>query len=305
MAAVNSLRVMPTGDVYRPEVIQVCGISIPCVTDDPSGTFDIYASYDHHSVNEASTTRPRYRSESFAGHSLLTSYVPRVTAVTAAEHETASTDTSSTMLNFIKAIQEGDASLEPFDGGEDGRRAGKLAHGWEYDDKHILRRMGKVWVPRCPALRDELLMRNHDLPGTGHIGAFKTTKTLEMKYYWKGLHADCTAYVRECDVCQRNVTRRHKPYGEMAPLLEPVEALRDFSMDFIVGLPPSMSNSGQVCDSICVIVDRLTKLARYMPVPSTIDAPALADLWYREIVTKYGTPKSFVTDRDSRFTSVY
>ena len=46
-------------------------------------------------------------------------------------------------------------------------------------------------------------------------------------------------------------------------------------MDFITDLPPSKRYS-QVYDCILVVIDRLTKMARYIPVTKKLDAAGLA-----------------------------
>ena len=81
--------------------------------------------------------------------------------------------------------------------------------------------------------------------------------------------------------------------------------MQDLTMDFIVGLPPSINEYGQAADSILVVVDRFTKYSRYYAVQSTIDAPKLADLFMREIIRDFGVPRSIVTDRGSLFTSKF
>ena len=48
-------------------------------------------------------------------------------------------------------------------------------------------------------------------------------------------------------------------------------------MDFVTGLPPSKNpNGGKDYDLILVIVDRFSKMARYIPCHKTIDALKLA-----------------------------
>ena len=76
-------------------------------------------------------------------------------------------------------------------------------------------------------------------------------------------------------------------------------------MDFVIGLPPARTRSGEVVDAILVIVDRLSKLARYIAVQSDIDAPQLADVVEHELLTRFGVPLSIVSDRGSLFTSKY
>ena len=75
-------------------------------------------------------------------------------------------------------------------------------------------------------------------------------------------------------------------------------------MDLIVSLPPSKLR-GIVYDAILVIVDRYSKLARYIPTNSTMSAPDLADLFFDRILVDKGTPLSLISDRGSIFTSKY
>jgi transposase InsO family protein len=72
-------------------------------------------------------------------------------------------------------------------------------------------------------------------------------------------------------------------------------------MDFIVGLP--MTHSGY--DSIRVIMDRLTKVAHFIPVKTTYSRPQLAELYMSSIVYLHGVLKTIVSDRGMQFTSRY
>jgi transposase InsO family protein len=70
-------------------------------------------------------------------------------------------------------------------------------------------------------------------------------------------------------------------------------------MDFITGLP--RSNRGH--DSIWVIIDRLTKVAHFLPVKTTDRGQNLAELYISRIVSLHGVPKRIVYDQGSQFTS--
>ena len=70
-------------------------------------------------------------------------------------------------------------------------------------------------------------------------------------------------------------------------------------MDFIDGLPRTRSGH----DSIWVIVDRLIKSARFIPIKSNKTAAKLAELYMKWVVRFYGAPKSIVNVRDPLFTS--
>ncbi|GJV23207.1 putative reverse transcriptase domain-containing protein [Tanacetum coccineum] len=56
-------------------------------------------------------------------------------------------------------------------------------------------------------------------------------------------------------------------------------------------------------DSICVIVDRLTKSAHFLPMREDYKIDRLARLYFNEIVARHSVPISIISDRDGRFTS--
>jgi hypothetical protein len=56
-------------------------------------------------------------------------------------------------------------------------------------------------------------------------------------------------------------------------------------------------------DSIWVIVDRLTKVAHFIPVKTTYSGAKLAELYISKIVCLHGVPKKIVSDRGTQFTS--
>ncbi|XP_022974918.1 uncharacterized protein LOC111475011 [Cucurbita maxima] len=72
-------------------------------------------------------------------------------------------------------------------------------------------------------------------------------------------------------------------------------------MDFISGLPKTRRGF----NVIWVIVDRLTKIAHFIPGKSTFRVDRWAQLYVREIVRLHGVPTSIVSDRDARFTSQF
>jgi hypothetical protein len=72
-------------------------------------------------------------------------------------------------------------------------------------------------------------------------------------------------------------------------------------MDFIVGLPRTQAEY----DSIWVIVDRLIKVAHFIPVKTTYSGAKLAELYISRIVCLHGVPKKIVSDRGSQFTSKF
>ena len=64
-------------------------------------------------------------------------------------------------------------------------------------------------------------------------------------------------------------------------------------MDFITGLPTSSRENY----SIWVIVDRLSKVAHFLPVKTTYQSSKLAELYIARIVSLHGVPKNIISDR--------
>ena len=72
-------------------------------------------------------------------------------------------------------------------------------------------------------------------------------------------------------------------------------------MDFITGL--SLTQQGH--DSICVIVDRLTKLAHFIVVNTRYLARKYAELYISQIVRLQGIPRTIILDRGPQFIACF
>jgi hypothetical protein len=82
-------------------------------------------------------------------------------------------------------------------------------------------------------------------------------------------------YVARCDTCRKLKAIHLKSVGMLQPLPIPSWKWEGISMDFIVGLP----KTSRGFDSIWVIVDRLTKLAHFLPVKIEHSAMTFAKLY--------------------------
>ncbi|KAJ0483369.1 putative nucleotidyltransferase, Ribonuclease H [Helianthus annuus] len=159
---------------------------------------------------------------------------------------------------------------------------------------------GKILVPPIPTLRDRLLEEFHSSFLGGHSGIHGTFKRISTSFAWLGLKRDVTAYVKKCSVCQATKTPTHHPYGLLQPLPVPVSTWIDISMDFITGLPSSKGKT-----TIWVIVDRLSKFAHFISLPTHYTAVSLASIFMKEIYRLHGLPKTIVSDRDPTFVSCF
>jgi hypothetical protein len=95
---------------------------------------------------------------------------------------------------------------------------------------------------------------------------------LRQNFWWTRMKREIAKYVSECDTCQRVKASHLKVSGTLQPLPIPSWKWEDISMDFIVCFP----NTSQKHDSIWVIIDRLTKIAHFLPVHTTYTAKKYA-----------------------------
>ena len=158
---------------------------------------------------------------------------------------------------------------------------------------------GRVCVPSDLDTRRQILYECHDSPSAGHPGIRKTYALARRQFYWPGLHKDVEEYVLHCQKCQVNKAERLKVGGLLHPLEIPNGKWESISMDFIVGLPTT--NRGH--DAIWVVVDRLTKMCRFIPTKTTVKTPELARLFVENIYKLYGLPSNIISDRDQKFNS--
>src|SRR5690606_36560730 len=98
---------------------------------------------------------------------------------------------------------------------------------------------GCIVVPDDPDIKKEILKYCHDDITAGHYGIFKTHDLVSRTLYLPGLRTYVKKYVTSCDICQRNKTSRHKPFGLFQSLPTPEHPWSSISMDFITQLPES------------------------------------------------------------------
>ena len=73
------------------------------------------------------------------------------------------------------------------------------------------------------------------------------------------------------------------------------------SLDFITGLPRSKRHN----DFIMVVFDIFSKETHFIPIHSTYKTVQIADIFMRDIFRLHGIPKTVISDRDVKFTSLF
>nr|GEX72078.1 putative reverse transcriptase domain-containing protein [Tanacetum cinerariifolium] len=130
-------------------------------------------------------------------------------------------------------------------------------------------------------------------------GSDKMYQDLKKLYWWPNMKSIIAEYVGNCLTCSRVKAECQKPSGLLGQPEIPMWKWERITMDFVTKLPKTSNGH----DTIWVIVDRLTKLAHFIPTQETDSMETLSRLYIKEIVSRHGVPISIISDHDSHFTS--
>jgi hypothetical protein len=83
--------------------------------------------------------------------------------------------------------------------------------------------------------------------------------------------------------------------------LFPVKPWHTVTFDFIVKLPKTIRGN----DSICVFVDKLTKMVHFVACKEKMFAKEFAELYVDHVFRLHGLSREFITDRDVCLTSAF
>jgi ribonuclease HI len=147
------------------------------------------------------------------------------------------------------------------------------------DDQGVLFFGKRIVVPKDHNLKRLILDEAHNSQFSIHPGSTKMIQDLKQRFWWTRMKREIARYIIECDVCQRVKAVHLKPTGTLQPLPIPSWKWENIGMDFITGLPKTTKGY----DCIWVIVDRLTKLAHFLPVKTAYRAKQYAELYLTRI----------------------
>jgi hypothetical protein len=179
-------------------------------------------------------------------------------------------------------------------------RDGK-AKCFKEDDQGVVWFNNRIVVPKNEELRQQILDEAHLSRYSIHPGSTKMYQDLKQHYWWMKMKIEIARYVARCDTCRCVKAIHMKAAGPLQSLPIPTWKWEDISMDFIVGL----TRTAKGYDSIWVIVDRLTKIAHFLPVRVKYTVATYAELYIARILSLHGVPKTIVSDRGPQFVSKF
>src|SRR6187401_58385 len=174
-----------------------------------------------------------------------------------------------------------------------------VAGSFSIDNRGVVFFENRLVVPKNQHLRQLILKEAHESPLTIHPGSTKMYQDLRQRFWWTRMKREIDQFIANCDVYRRVKAEHQRPAGTLQPLAIPEWKWDKVGMDIITGFPRSRKGN----NAIFVVIDRLSKVAHFLPVRGSITASHLADLLISRIVSLHGVPLEINSDRGSLFTS--
>ena len=170
------------------------------------------------------------------------------------------------------------------------------------DDLLYYRQQGSHRLIINPCMKEQILKICHDDILAGHFSLEKSILRLKNTAWWMGYKTYMEEYISTCDSCQKGNKQTGKRFGLLQEIQKPSKPWEMINMDFVTGLPTAGHLS---YNSVLVVVCRLTKKVRFIPVHKDIDSKGVAFVWWNHMLNEAGLPLAIISDRDPKFTAEF
>lgn len=156
----------------------------------------------------------------------------------------------------------------------------------------------RIWTLCIPSeLTPAVLQEKHN--DSCHMGFWKTLRSIQNMYYWRGMHAAIYEYVTKCGTCRvikHTNEQTTVPIGEYRHPVRPGHVLY---IDFVGPLPASKRRKHM---NVITCIDGFT---RYLFTKSIVHATAeqLVEFLEKDIFFKFGVPEIIYSDNGTQFKS--
>jgi hypothetical protein len=148
---------------------------------------------------------------------------------------------------------------------------------YKLDNDEILMYRGIIYVPNSQELKNLILGEMHNVPYAVHPGYQKIIATVKSQYYWPGMKKVIVDFIVRCLECQKVKAEHRHTVGLIQPLPIPQWKWEVVTMDFITKLP----RKNKQHDSIMEVVDKLTKVAHFIPIKLNHKAANIVDVYMK------------------------
>ena len=164
---------------------------------------------------------------------------------------------------------------------------GILYRRWESNNGRLARQ--QMLLPH--GYRELLFNHLHTAINAGHMGFARTSKKLQMKYFWHRMNEDVRAWIDVCPTCnQRKIINRHG----RAPMQ--VSLVGERGQRVAIDLMGPFCKTHRGNQHIMVIIDHFTKYAMAIPLQQ-VKAEDIAEAFVTRWIPIFGAPRQVHTDR--------
>lgn len=146
--------------------------------------------------------------------------------------------------------------------------------------------------------RRQILYEFHDAPIGGHKGMNKTYRAIKSRYTWPNMRQEIEEYVKKCRSCKLNKVLKPRKKAPMEITTTAGLPFERCSLDIVGPLPVTQKGNKY----ILTFQDDLSKYVIGVPIRQQ-DAETVAREFATQVILKYGTPSTVLTDQGSNFLS--
>ncbi|XP_065036718.1 uncharacterized protein LOC135672189 [Musa acuminata AAA Group] len=225
---------------------------------------------------------------------------PKVEELPARTIEIAATATSSASTTWVQELLgfKRDEILPP---DEASVRRLRRTHAWYTEvDGRLYKRSFSYPLLRClePDEAKTVLVEIHEGVCGEHIGGrTQAHKVFRQGYYWPTMCRDARTHVQRCTSCQEHARMPRLPAVPLT-LIDCAWPFAQWGLDLLGPFPPALGQRRY----IVVGVDYFTKWVEAEPLV-TISERQIEKFIWKNLITRFGLPKTIITDNGPQFAS--
>ena len=210
------------------------------------------------------------------------------------------------MKFLIKKLQTRDQWMKKFHVRKfmSSRRLRKRFKKWVINDESLVKCNECFYVSNDAVVKEKIIKKHHDNSLSKHFETQKTLNLIQKKYHWIVCAEQIKTYVRIYNVCQRIKALRHKSYKKLNFLFISEVSWKKIFMNFIIDLSSSKRDK-IVYNSILVIIDKCTKMIKYLSISIKIDVSKLTNMFFEKIVLYFDMSANIINDKNFLFINAF
>ncbi|MBW0538978.1 hypothetical protein O181_078693 [Austropuccinia psidii MF-1] len=134
----------------------------------------------------------------------------------------------------------------------------------------------------------------------GYMSEDQTKERVISTMRWCQWEQELSKYINTCERCWKANRKHGKKFGLLQHIEEPKHPWETIKIDWVTGLVPGGKENFNAC---IVIAFRYSKIVMCLPCHKQDTAMDTALLFWNNIISTCGIPRTIISDMDPKFTS--